>query len=346
VTKPPANWVGFGALKEAERAKKERDAAQVEPEKILETPQTPGVQNAVELDAMASSLVKTGRHGVQNAASGRHGVQKPDVQKSTNWTSSSDAGLRPEPSILDVQNDDLWTQVESEASTGTEAAYPSRRYKARLTLRLPEPLITNLDTYCHEERLSRQDAIETAIREFLRANWTPGRPETGRPETGRLDVQASRKAHDHDDDEKMIIYQQLTGNRISERDRIAVREVANFSLDDIREGVRLSVERAPSPVKSFRYCIGAIREVAERGSRAAKPERPRAVAPAANIGTADVLQKPLTVYDVRTIAQRFRELHKGEPDYTKERLRADVRTAMIGEGLEPDEKLIEDAIGA
>jgi hypothetical protein len=52
------------------------------------------------------------------------------------------------------------------------------------------------------------------------------------------------------------------------------------------------------------------------------------------------------VYDVRRIAARFRELHHGESDYTKDRLRADVRTALIGEGREPDERLIDEAIGA
>jgi hypothetical protein len=44
-------------------------------------------------------------------------------------------------------------------------------------------------------------------------------------------------------------------------------------------------------------------------------------------------------------AARFRELHHGESDYTKDRLRADVRTALIGEGREPHDRLIDDAIG-
>lgn len=54
----------------------------------------------------------------------------------------------------------------------------------------------------------------------------------------------------------------------------------------------------------------------------------------------------LSVYDVRTIAARFRELHHGESDYTKDRLRADVRSALVGQGIEPDEHLINEAIGA
>jgi hypothetical protein len=53
----------------------------------------------------------------------------------------------------------------------------------------------------------------------------------------------------------------------------------------------------------------------------------------------------LSVYDIRRIAARFRELHHGESDYTKDRLRGDVRTALIGEGREPDDRLIDEAIG-
>jgi DNA-binding transcriptional ArsR family regulator len=53
----------------------------------------------------------------------------------------------------------------------------------------------------------------------------------------------------------------------------------------------------------------------------------------------------LTVYDVRRIAARFVELHRGEASYTKDRLRADVRTALVGEGREVEPGLLEAAIG-
>jgi hypothetical protein len=61
---------------------------------------------------------------------------------------------------------------------------------------------------------------------------------------------------------------------------------------------------------------------------------PVAVAPAPEI----------SVYDVRRIAARFRELHHGEAEYTKDKLKADVRTALIGEGREPDDRLIDEAL--
>jgi hypothetical protein len=63
---------------------------------------------------------------------------------------------------------------------------------------------------------------------------------------------------------------------------------------------------------------------------------PVAVAPAPDV---------LSVYDVRRIAARFRELHHGEADYTRERLRRDVCTALVGEGREVDDRLVDEAIG-
>jgi hypothetical protein len=75
-----------------------------------------------------------------------------------------------------------------------------------------------------------------------------------------------------------------------------------------------------------------MKDILERKDKKA----PVAVAPAPD---------SFSVYDIRRIAARFRELHHGESDYTRERLRADVRTALIGEGREPDERLIDEAIG-
>jgi len=54
----------------------------------------------------------------------------------------------------------------------------------------------------------------------------------------------------------------------------------------------------------------------------------------------------LSVYDIRRIVARLSEAHRGEASYTRERLRSDVYAALIGEGREPDDHLIEAAIGA
>jgi hypothetical protein len=55
---------------------------------------------------------------------------------------------------------------------------------------------------------------------------------------------------------------------------------------------------------------------------------------------------PLSVYDVRRIAARFREVERDNPQYGNDELRADVRRALIGGGMEADDKLLDEAIGS
>lgn len=66
----------------------------------------------------------------------------------------------------------------------------------------------------------------------------------------------------------------------------------------------------------------------------------------APVADAPAAPAELSVYDVRRIAARLYELHHGESDYTKSRLRSDVRTVLAGEGREVDERLLDEAIGA
>jgi hypothetical protein len=92
-----------------------------------------------------------------------------------------------------------------------------------------------------------------------------------------------------------------------------------------------------TPVRQTPVTVTGVTAIDMKNMKKKKErEAPVAVAPAPD----------LSVYDVRKIAARFRELHHGESDYTKDRLHADVRTALIGEGREPDDRLIEEAIGA
>lgn len=81
--------------------------------------------------------------------------------------------------------------------------------------------------------------------------------------------------------------------------------------------------------------------VSESGRMKREEEKDMKKAPVAVAPAPDVL----SVYDVRRIAARFRELHHGEADYTRERLRRDVCTALVGEGREVDDRLVDEAIG-
>jgi DNA-binding transcriptional MocR family regulator len=64
-------------------------------------------------------------------------------------------------------------------------------------------------------------------------------------------------------------------------------------------------------------------------------------------GTMKVLEKNDerdSVYEIRTIAARLFEVHRGELGFGHERLRRLVRDALIGQGREPDDSAIDEAI--
>jgi hypothetical protein len=54
--------------------------------------------------------------------------------------------------------------------------------------------------------------------------------------------------------------------------------------------------------------------------------------------------KESPVYEVRKIAARLREINLNASGYTLERLRADVRTAVDGQGMDVDEATLDEAM--
>ena len=50
----------------------------------------------------------------------------------------------------------------------------------------------------------------------------------------------------------------VTGNRITDKDRAARKEVAHLSVSVINGGILLTLNRAKNRVNSFRYCLGDI----------------------------------------------------------------------------------------
>jgi hypothetical protein len=93
---------------------------------------------------------------------------------------------------------------------------------------------------------------------------TPIRPNSLFEQAARPGTQSPSQTHDDRYQRLMLSYQEMTGNRATRRDWVALAEVRQLGETIIREGIRLSVVRAPSPIKSFRNCLGAIWEVATR----------------------------------------------------------------------------------
>ena len=158
----------------------------------------------------------------------------------------------------------------ADAGLKEEHFWPSRQYKTRYTVRLPQTLAEQLEAYCADERCDRQTAIERGLRllfertsgERASGERTSGRPASGRPVNGRPVTRTSGALATASERELIEVYQQMTGNRVTAKDRVALAEVRHLGPDVVRRGIALAVSRAKSKVDSFRYCLDAIREVA------------------------------------------------------------------------------------
>lgn len=51
-----------------------------------------------------------------------------------------------------------------------------------------------------------------------------------------------------------------------------------------------------------------------------------------------------TVYEIRLVAARIYEKHRGDSKYSRENLKQDLRTAITGLGQEFDDSLVDEAI--
>ena len=144
-----------------------------------------------------------------------------------------------------------------------DADYASRYGKYKVTVRLPEDKILRIKAWCAQNRRDLQDVIEEAL-----DIWTASR-QAVRPDS-QPDGQT---AHDHDiddyldkliEDDPLTVYRKLTRNSILQRDREAWQEVAGLDPTVVKFGIGTSIERSKNRINSFRYCVPAIREVAQK----------------------------------------------------------------------------------
>lgn len=141
------------------------------------------------------------------------------------------------------------------ASVDNENRYPSRRNRTQITARLPAQKVEKYKLWCFMNRVDLQDAIERGM------DWL----------TGQLDSQSSTYQFDDIDDTSIdegIInfYERWTRNKATVKDKAAHAEVQHLAPHIIKCGILLSLQRAKGRINSFRYCHGAINEMAESGS--------------------------------------------------------------------------------
>jgi hypothetical protein len=157
--------------------------------------------------------------------------------------------IRP---ILEVQPPTLAVQppgsLDAQASTEDETKYPSRVLRRKKTIRLPIQKLEKYESYCFFHKIDFQDAVERALDALT---------------SGRLGAHVLIDEKDEvKSDEVLIYYRKVTGNRVTKKDEEARAEAKGFSAEACKIGILTSILRAPVKINSFRYCLGAIEEVA------------------------------------------------------------------------------------
>lgn len=185
-------------------------------------------------------------------------------------------------SRLDAQTPTLDAQTPSH-----EDLYPSRRNRRRVTLRLQAQSLARYKVWCFVNKVSLQDAVERAM--DLLTGAVDARASTindlidydddarkndddpassSMLSSGRPDAQLDAQKNDDGENSLLNFYAETTGNRVRETDRKAFAEVSHHAPHVIKAGIITSVLRAKSQIHSFKYCIGAIEEIAESSAGA------------------------------------------------------------------------------
>lgn len=120
------------------------------------------------------------------------------------------------------------------------------------------------------------------------------------------------------------------------------------AVSDILELVAAEIDSAATRAKEVpstaRFGVECIRRAfaSGRSPGARRAERP----PSASGETQPPPGDPSTslVFEIRTVAARFHEANAGEASYTRDRLIADVKTSLLGQGRVVDEAEVVEAI--
>ena len=176
------------------------------------------------------------------------------------------------------------------AGPASETVYASRQERTKVTLRLPTQVADQLRVWCATTKQTAQDLVTALLVSHFRLDGQPstdlddlirdddkkqkpaipssstnqstGRPD-GQPKPSDLLTREQLAQLPELEREALRFYQAWFENLPRHRDRIAFSEVAHVARHHILAGIGMSKLRAKSPVRSFRYCLGAIEEVAE-----------------------------------------------------------------------------------
>jgi hypothetical protein len=155
--------------------------------------------------------------------------------------------------------------------TPRKKAPPSWRM-SRLSIRLDKEKLERLHLIAMSRGITLQELIGGWADVFLAdEGLTPARrltPTRGWHQTDQMidDVGATSTSSVLERPEELLTYYaKWTGNQVRENDWQAIRLALSYTPTAIKAGILMSILRTKTRVNSFKYCLGAIDEVAKAG---------------------------------------------------------------------------------
>jgi hypothetical protein len=146
-----------------------------------------------------------------------------------------------------------------------DSQFKSRQGVERLNVRVPEELKLWTEIWCVQNKVKMYELV-TSLLEKHRAEQLdtqqPKRPSAYHDQINRLiDLLI--------DIDPIKVYERLTGNTTTEKDRADFLSVSKFDDLAIKHGIAYSVGNARAPIKYFSYCLPAIQDAQAKqlGSR-------------------------------------------------------------------------------
>ncbi|MFP5261575.1 MAG: hypothetical protein ACLGJB_06680 [Blastocatellia bacterium] len=146
-----------------------------------------------------------------------------------------------------------------------DSQFKSRQGVERLNVRIPDELKLWTEVWCAQNRVKMYELV-TSLLEKHRAEQL-GVQQSKRPSA--YHDQINRLIDQLIDIDPIKVYERLTGNTATEKDRADFLQVSKFDDLAIKHGIAYSVANARAPIKYFSYCLPAIQDAQAKqlGSR-------------------------------------------------------------------------------
>jgi hypothetical protein len=234
-----------------EKRKKDEETERAQSNLGVQTSNSPNVQTS-KLDVQASNL---------DTQAPNLDVQVPNLDTQTS--------KRPNVQVPNAPSAQMSNQSELSFNQNLrgyiDSQFKSRQGVERLNVRVPEELKLWTEIWCVQNKVKMYELV-TSLLEKHRAEQlgtqTSKRPSAYHDQINRLiDLLI--------DIDPIKVYERLTGNTTTEKDRADFLSVSKFDDLAIKHGIAYSVGNARTPIKYFSYCLPAIQDAQAKqlGSR-------------------------------------------------------------------------------